>query len=612
MSFPLLPAELAFAGDGTPFSPRYGDIYHSSQGGLAQARHVFLAGNDLPARWAACQSFVILETGFGLGLNFLATWQAWRRAPGPAERKLHYVALEKHPFRLDDLQRVHTGWPELAAESCELHRQWPLPLPGLHRLDFGDIILTLGFGDAAELLPKLTLSADAIYLDGFAPDRNPELWSEAIVAQIGRLAAPGATLATWSVAGDIRRRLSSADFQLERRPGFGGKREMLAGRRNGPARIACRRVVRRIAVVGAGIAGAAAAHALARRGHTVTVLDAAAAPASGASGNLAGVFRPLPSLDDGKLARLLRAGFLFGRRQFASLPQARCGWTGTLHIARDERHQDSQRRIVDELALPVEFCRYVDRDEATAIAGWPVAHGGWWFPEAGWVNPPSLCRALLAGIECHFGFVAAAPKRSNGIWHIAHGTQVIEADDLVLANGIGAAALAPGYSLPIRPGRGLVSHLPAAETPAFDIVATRLGYVTPAIDGLRCAGATMTADDLDPAPRLADHAENLFRLEMLLPGFAKDIEAAALAGRVSFRPMSPDRLPLVGPLAASDGLWIINGFGARGMVFSSICAELLASQIDDEPLPLESDLVRALDPLRFAAKPGRHRVRGPL
>ncbi|MBP6637688.1 MAG: FAD-dependent oxidoreductase, partial [Sulfuritalea sp.] len=137
-------------------------------------------------------------------------------------------------------------------------------------------------------------------------------------------------------------------------------------------------------------------------------------------------------------------------------------------------------------------------------------------------------------------------------------------------------------------------------TPPLDIVATRLGYVTPALDGIRCAGATLQADDLDGESRRADHVENLYRLDMLLPGFAVGVDPATLAGRVSFRPMSPDRLPIVGPLSAGDGLWIINGFGARGMVFSSICAEQLASQISGEVLPLERDLVDALAPQRFA------------
>ncbi|MBI5109681.1 MAG: bifunctional tRNA (5-methylaminomethyl-2-thiouridine)(34)-methyltransferase MnmD/FAD-dependent 5-carboxymethylaminomethyl-2-thiouridine(34) oxidoreductase MnmC [Rhodocyclales bacterium] len=601
MTEPIVPAELAFAGDGTPFSPRYGDVYHSSHGGLDQARHVFLAGNDLPARWTARSRFVIFETGFGLGLNFLATWQAWRQQPG-AGRRLHYLAVEKHPFRRDELKQLHLRWPELAALANDLHAQWPLPLPGLHRLDFGDVILTLCFGDAAELLPTLTLAADAIYLDGFAPDRNPELWTEQIAAQLARIAAAGATLATWSVAGEVRRRLASADFQVERRPGFGGKRDMLVGHRPGPPVSAGTRSSRRIAVIGAGIAGASIAHALAGRGHSVTVIDAAAGPAAGASGNHAGVFRPLPSQDDGKLARLLRAGFLLGRRQFGALSEVRCGWTGALHIARDEKHEETQRRIADAHALPADFCRYVTREEAAGLAAWPVARGGWWFPQAGWINPPSLCRSLLRGIDCRFDVAVSRLERSQGRWRIHGNEMVIEADEVVLANGIDAAALVPQFMLPIRPGRGQVSLVPEAATPAMNIVATRLGYVTPAVDGIRCAGATTQVDDLDPESRVADHVENLFRLDMLLPGFATGLSAEALQGRVSFRPMSPDRLPLVGPLSASEGLWINNGFGARGLVFASICAELLASQIDGDPLPLEIDLVRALDPKRYGVR----------
>ncbi|MDP1651117.1 MAG: FAD-dependent 5-carboxymethylaminomethyl-2-thiouridine(34) oxidoreductase MnmC [Rhodocyclaceae bacterium] len=364
--------------------------------------------------------------------------------------------------------------------------------------------------------------------------------------------------------------------------------------------------MRTLAVIGAGIAGAAVARTLSARGHAVTVVEAAAAPAAGASGNLAGVFRPLPSLGDSHLSRLLRAGFLLGRKQFNALPGVRLGWTGVLHIARDAKHEETQRRVVMEQALPADFCRFVDRDEASALAGWPVELGGWWFPQAGWINPPSLCRALLAGIDCRFDFKVTQLEHSGNGWRIVGDDETLEADEVVLANGIGAQALVPDFKLPIRAGRGLVSHISETATPAFDIVATRLGYVTPAVDGLRCAGATSfvteAADDLDAAPRLADHVENLFRLDMMLPGFGKHLDPAKLAGRVSFRPMSPDRLPIVGPLAANEGLWIIDGFGARGLVFAAICAELLAGQIGGEPLPLEADLVAAVAPGRFAKK----------
>ena len=229
MSSPLVPAEPAVTGDGTPFSSIYGDVYHAAQGGLAQARHVFLAGNDLPRRWIGADSFVILETGFGLGLNFLATWQAWRDAA--LEGRLHFVSVEKHPFRHEDLTRLLAPYSELAPLAREMLRQWPPLVPGAHRLDFDrdGLSLTLFLGDAGELLPLLPHQVDALYLDGFAPARNPDLWSPALLRALTGLCRHRATLATWSVAGQVRRALAREGWQLARRPGFGGKREMLTG-----------------------------------------------------------------------------------------------------------------------------------------------------------------------------------------------------------------------------------------------------------------------------------------------------------------------------------------------------------------------------------------------
>ena len=227
----LKPAPLILDSNGTPVSAIYGDIYHSAAGGCAQARHVFLAGNELPGRWQERDSFVILETGFGLGLNFLATWRAWQEDPLRC-RELQFISLEKHPLSADDLVRAHAVWPDFVRCSEELGRCWPPLLRGEHRLEFegGRVLLRLILGDALEELPKLDASVDAFYLDGFSPAKNPELWSSELCSSLARLAAPGATLATWSVAGSVRRALTAACFSVRRCPGFAGKRQMLIGR----------------------------------------------------------------------------------------------------------------------------------------------------------------------------------------------------------------------------------------------------------------------------------------------------------------------------------------------------------------------------------------------
>jgi tRNA 5-methylaminomethyl-2-thiouridine biosynthesis bifunctional protein len=231
MTAPLVPARLELAPDGTPVSERYGDVYHSIAGGHAQARHVFLGGNGLPVRWRGRASFSLFETGFGLGLNFMATWLAWRSDPQRSGR-LEFISVEKHPFSAADLAQAHLAWPEFAPLSTALCAAWPELVPGEHRIDLdeGCVVLRLLFGDACEIMASLDASVDAIYLDGFSPAKNPELWSPAVCRQLARLVHPETTLATWSVAGSVRRALAAAGFEVARCPGFAGKRQMLSGR----------------------------------------------------------------------------------------------------------------------------------------------------------------------------------------------------------------------------------------------------------------------------------------------------------------------------------------------------------------------------------------------
>lgn len=629
---PLIPARLAFAADGTPYSATFDDVYHSADGGLGQARHVFLAGNDLPRRWQGRERFVILETGFGLGLNFLATWAAWRADPQRCAR-LHFVSCELHPFSREDLATLHARWPELAPLAAELQDRWPVLAPGLHRLhlDGGRVSLTLYLGDARDGLDRLTLCADAFYLDGFSPARNPELWSERIFHLLARLAAPDATLATWSVAGPVREGLRRAGFELEKSPGFGGKRQMLRGHRTWPAQREST-PDRHALILGAGIAGCSIAERLAARGWRIDLIDAADGPGQGASGNHAGVLRPLPSLDDNRMSRLTRAGSLYGWQTIARLHRKglapKADACGVLHLARDGVQEGKMRKVVDALDLPRAHLRFVDSAEAAAIAGCAVQYGGWFFSDSGWVQPPSLCRALLqraeasAPLRTHFGRQVEGLARVDGRWQAlaADGSVIAEAPTLILAAGTGVMRFPVAHGLPVVSARGQVSLLPAGAGSPPRVVVCCGGYVSPEVDGVRCAGATFAVDDAEPALRAADHAENLAKLENMLPGAATGFDADQLAGRVGFRPASPDRLPMVGALPAAHGIdrgtvlsdiprqpgaYVLSGYGARGLVWSAIAAELLASQIEGDPLPLERDLCDAVDPARFLLRPPR-------
>jgi tRNA 5-methylaminomethyl-2-thiouridine biosynthesis bifunctional protein len=617
---PLVPARLAFDAEGTPYSREFDDLYHSADGGAAQAHHVFLGGNGLPERWRGARRFTILETGFGFGLSFLATWDAWREDPARSAR-LHYVAVEKHPFTAQDLAVLHAPHAEFAALSEELRSAWPLLVPGLHRLEFenGRVVLTLAFGDAAELVPQLRVAADAVFLDGFAPAKNPDMWSPHLLKSVARLAAPGATAATWSVATDVRAGLRAAGFSAEKRRGFARKSEMLV------ARFVPLRTLRPAAalpeersavVVGAGIAGAAACERLTARGWEVTLVERHLEPALEASGNHAGAFHPVVSPDDSHMARLTRAAFTFlleHWRQFDAIGAApewrRCG---VLQLARDAREDAAQRAALAALGLPLGFAQRLDAAQASACAGVRLAAGGLWFPEGGWIRPRSLARALIARSRARtlYGREAAVLERAGARWIVRdrEGEALAEAGAVVLANAADALRLAPAPHIALRRVRGQLTYLPPIA--GLRAVLLRGGMVLPPIDGISVTGASFDLEDGDASVRAASHEGNLERLEGIIPGAAAGLDPAALQGRTAFRTVTRDRLPVIGPLEGADGIYGAFAYGSRGLLWAGLGAELLASTMEGEPLPLEGALAAALAPARFARR-ARRRAGSP-
>ncbi|WP_206955517.1 bifunctional tRNA (5-methylaminomethyl-2-thiouridine)(34)-methyltransferase MnmD/FAD-dependent 5-carboxymethylaminomethyl-2-thiouridine(34) oxidoreductase MnmC [Trinickia acidisoli] len=643
MSSKLIPATLAFRDDGTPFSPAYDDVYHSAAGAFAQAGHVFLGGNGLPERWRARRIFTVLETGFGIGGNFLATWAAWRADPNRCER-LAFVSIEKHPFGAGDLRTLHTGMvaDTTAALAEQLTDAWPMLTPGLHRLEFegGRVTLTIAFGDALDLLPKLWLRADAFYLDGFSPAKNPDLWSPSVFKSLARLAGDGATLATYTCAGHVRRGLGEAGFDCAKAEGFAGKRAMLVGRfaprwrvrrHEPPLPFATRE--RHAIVVGAGLAGCALADRLAARGWRVTIIERHARAGCEASGNPAAVFHPLLSRDDSVASKIARAGFLYALARWRALEQAGHAFArsshGLLQIADDENEARTLTEAIESLGYPRELAQPVSRAQAQAAAGVPVARGGWFYPSGGSLDPAALCaaqRALAGDAIAWRGTEAKRIEREGDAWVVfdANNVPIARSSVVIFSNARDAARLSGTKHAPTRIVRGQLTRLPASAALALRLPLIGDGYAVPLADGL-LTGATYDVDDAGDDLRAQSHVENLVRLARLLPGFdpAKadgGLDPATLPGRVAFRCVTSDRLPMIGALAdeaacahqaaalrgawpldlpRSPGLYSSFAFGSRGLVWASLGAELIASQLEGEPWPLERDLAEALDPSRF-------------
>ncbi|MHA6830035.1 bifunctional tRNA (5-methylaminomethyl-2-thiouridine)(34)-methyltransferase MnmD/FAD-dependent 5-carboxymethylaminomethyl-2-thiouridine(34) oxidoreductase MnmC [Ralstonia pseudosolanacearum] len=638
--------------DGTPFSAQYDDVYHSTEGGLAQAHHVFLGGNGLPSAWQGKRSFTIVETGFGQGLNFLATWAAWRDDPQRCGR-LDFVSVEKHPFDRAGLALVHPQAGALASLAEALRQAWPVPVPGVHRLvfDAGRVTLTLMLGDAETLLPQLSCAADAFYLDGFSPAKNPDLWQPGVFKQLARIARAGATLATYTAAGAVRHGLREAGFEVRKAPGFGRKRDMTVAAfpthwrtRRGPAEAPVW-PERHAIVLGAGLAGCSVAERLAARGWRITLIDEHEAPAGGTSAHRAAAMHPHVSIDDSVLSRLSRAGNLLARRHWEALDHAgfASGFhpTGVLQLAEHADDAAEQRRVVQALGFPADFIAWLDAARAADRVGAGVPQGGWWFAQAGWVAPPDICRAALAAageaVEPRWRTRIESLQRDDAGWQAcdAQGNVIACAPVVVLANSLDAVRLAPLASAALKPVRGQLTDVPVAAledgVPWPRAVVCGDGYLLPREPGAPTVrvGSSFQPGETDPDARPADHAANLRRLAGLQPAHAAAlarVDPARLHGYVGVRCVSANRLPLIGAVADEaaimapgfrmrgphaalprvPGLYAALAYGSRGLTWSVLGAELLAAQIDGGPLPLESELAAALDPGRFLMRALRH------
>lgn len=539
----------------------------------------------LQEHWRDRTRYTVFIGRHGDGSESASLIDAWRADPQRPER-LHVVALA------DGLQ------------------------PGFHRMPQPDANVTLDLLAAPleDALAQLNAHLDCIRLHAVE--------GTAFARPLARLTALGARLSATGLDAEQRAALQAQGFV------FDGEADDAVFASRKPRLPVTPTPERRALVLGAGVAGCAAAARLCARGWQVTLIERHRQAAMEASGNLAGIFMPLLSRDDNIPTRLTRAAYLYALRYWQGLggigrafDGAQCG---VLQLARDAGHAAVSRAIAAEGKVPGDFARWLEPNEAAALLGLPAPDGGWLFPQGGWARPGSVCAAMLAScgdlLTTRFGAGDVRLEHDGEAWlaRAGDGTELGRAPTVVLASGAGARHMAQTRDLPLQALRGQVTHLAPEHAPQLPLVLCREAYLTPSSSGVTCAGATYDLDD-DPQLRAASHDENVERLRALVsdPGAAL---GAPLLGRVGFRCVAPDRLPLVGRLpdfAAAGaterlrdvprypGLHGLLGYASRGLIWAPLAAELLAAQLEGEPLPLEMALVDALDPARFVLRARR-------
>jgi tRNA 5-methylaminomethyl-2-thiouridine biosynthesis bifunctional protein len=585
--------------DGAPRSQRFDDVYFSKSDGLAESRAVFLAGCGLPDAWRGRRRFVVGELGFGTGLNILALLDLWRRARRP-DAQLHVFSLEAFPLTEAQARRALSAWPELADLAESMLVQWPRRSRGFHRLAFPALGATLDLAvmDAAEALEAWNGRADAWFLDGFAPARNPGMWSDRVLKALAARSAPGARAATFTVAGAVRRGLEANGFVVEKKPGFGHKRERLEVRRSAPESAPAAGPAPRIAIVGAGIAGAALVRAFAALGARPVLIEAQA-PGAGASGNPAALVMPRLDAGGGAISQLFAQAFARAVDLYAAAPQAIIA-RGAVQLEAGPKDAGRFDRIAVSGLFEAEAVRRLDRDAASARLGEPTAQGALAFAEAMVVDPTVVLDAWLAGADALTARVASL-SRDDGGWRLLDeaGAEIARADVVCLAAGAETASLAP--DTPISPVRGQVSIAPHAAAPPAAIWG---GYVIPMRDGV-LFGATHDRGRTSTEVLAGDHLRNLEQLREGRPELASTIDPADLVGRASVRAVTPDFLPLAGALEGGEDLYVLSGLGSRGFCAAPLLAEHLAAAVLGAPSPLPGDLAALVDPARFSMRRNR-------
>ena len=600
-----------------PISKQFGDVYFSKDNGLLETRHVFLNGNDLTERLSQLhdyQYFCVGETGFGTGLNILTLWQLWQQVRLDNHSHLHVVSVEKFPLNKADLIRALNVWTELKPLAEKLIQQYPLPIAGCHRLSFPEerFSIDLWLGDAQDIFPTIpkTQTVNAWFLDGFAPSCNPDMWQANVLDHMVRLSDFGTTFASFSVAGVLKRGLKQHGIQISRPRGFGHKREMLKAiwldtsqtetqSQDSETTIAAppkseTSKQRKIAIIGAGIAGLSSAWAFAQRGHQVTIYEQNE-PLSGASGNPLALLNP-------KLCPIEQA-----HEHLMTLSwQHALNFYPQFKAFRPIQVQQIALKNADELSGLVEQYPENVLTANTTLECFPETE----FPsltlhQAGAVSPHQLRDEILQHANIRIEKVKISRLESTDSQVTLWQDQQIIAitDHAIVCCAKQSAELFENYPV-LKPIRGQVSWVENSQRPlALDQAYSYGGYCMQLDTAQLILGASFYPNRDDVEVLAEDHVHNYELIHSVFPEYAQGLPSVdTWQGRASVRAQSLDYFPLVGKIQNFGQIYTFAGLGSKGFLFAPLCSEILAALILGELCPVPQSLLDKLNPQRFQKK----------